>query len=67
MRYTVDLEWEQVDALVRKELLDCYENFKDDKRPSSGIFSTDKDEDLREMKKMRKAIKLILDWYGEKV
>lgn len=67
MKYTVDLEWEQVDALVRKELLSCYENFKDENRPVCGIYSTDKDEDLREMKKMRKAILRVLDWYGETV
>jgi hypothetical protein len=67
MKYTGELEWEQVDALVCKELRDCYNNFANDKRPVCGIFSTDKDEDLKEMKKMRKALKLVLNYFGEKV
>lgn len=64
MKYTIDLEWEQVDAIVAKELCGLYDSFAPEKRPACGIWSTDEAEDLKEMRKMRKAISRILSHYG---
>jgi hypothetical protein len=65
--YMVNLEWEQVDAIVIKELKRGLEAFKPENRPSYGMFSSDEAEDLKEMKKMSKAFKRVLAWYGDEV
>jgi hypothetical protein len=67
MKHTVELEWEQVDALVIKELKEVYNNFTPESRPSCGIFSTDLKTDLKEMKKMREGLKRVLNYWGEQV
>lgn len=67
MNHTIKVEWEQVDAIVVKELKSMYEDFAPEKRPSCGIWHKDAEEDLKEMKKMRKALKRVLAWMGEKV
>jgi hypothetical protein len=63
MKHTFDLEWEQVDAIIVKELEESLKYFAPDKRPSHGIFHTDEKKDLKEMEKMRKAFQRVLVWY----
>lgn len=60
--YTVDLEWEQVDAIIVKELKRLLAGFQPENRPRGGIFVNDEEEDLEEMKKMRKALIRVLNW-----
>ena len=66
-KHTVDLLWEQVEELIAQELLWDYEHFDLDNRPSSGVFDNDEKEDIKKIKKMRKALKLVLSYYGKKV
>lgn len=66
-KYTVDLDEEQVEAIVIKELKYHYGIFAPECRPSYGIYSSDEKEDLKEMCKMRKALKRVLKYYGEEV
>lgn len=67
MKHTIEVEWEQVDAVIVKELKSMYEDFAPEKRPICGIWHTDVEEDLKEMKKMRKALKRVLAYMGEKL
>lgn len=61
---------EVMEYIVRYELLGHYEQMqKDLKRRKNdegwcAIFSTDKDEDIREIKKTIKALKRVLSFYG---
>jgi hypothetical protein len=66
-KHTFELEYEQVDKIVCAELKESYSAFLPENRPSCGMYHSDREEDLKEMKKMRKAFKRVLDWYGEKV
>ena len=70
-KHTVDLLWEQVEELIAQELLWDYEYFNEyfetGNRPSSGVFDNDEKEDIKKIKKMRKALKLVLSYYGKKV
>lgn len=67
MNHTIEVEWEQVDAIVVKELKSMYEDLAPEKRPSFGVWHKDAEEDIKEMKKMRKALKRVLAYMGEKV
>ena len=61
---------ETMEYIVRYELLGHYDQMKKNlkKRQETdewcAIFSTEKDEDIREIKKMIKAIKRVLSFYG---
>lgn len=66
-KHTIDLCWEQVSEIVAKELLWDYENLDPKNRPDCGVFANDEEEDLKQIKKTRKALKLILSYYGKKV
>jgi hypothetical protein len=66
-KYTISLEYDQVDAIITKELKAMYDGFAPEKRPVCGIWHNDLEEDLKEMKKMRKALARVLDWMGVKV
>lgn len=61
--YTVDFELEQVDAIIVKELKRLLAGFQPENRPRCGIFIDDEEEDLEEMKEMRKALIRVLDWF----
>ena len=65
---TIQLEYEQVDAIVITELKSTYENMKKDYEKEGGmrVFVNDIEEDRKLIKKRIKALKMILDWYGEK-
>lgn len=61
---------ETMEYIVRYELMGHYVSLGNDiiKREEGKewcvIFSHDKDEDIREMKRLRKAIKRVLEYYG---
>ena len=68
MKIEVDVDWELSDAIVSKSLKGLLETLEDDfERRSTGtgmsIFDTDKDKDLKLLKKHIKALKLILKYY----
>jgi hypothetical protein len=60
----IELTYSQMDKLVCEELQEVYKEFLPEKRPSCGMYSSNLEEDLKEMRKTRKALKRILDWYG---
>ena len=64
-KIAIYLEWEQVDAIVVKQLKEVYAGFDEKFKPP--IFSMDPKENEKQCRKYKKAIKLILDWYGVKV
>ena len=64
-KITFELEWEQVDSIVVKQLKEAYAGFDDTHKPPT--FSMDPKENAKQCKKHKKAIELILDWYGVKV
>jgi hypothetical protein len=64
MKHTFELEWEQVDAIIVKELSESLNYFNPENRPSCGMFYNDEQADLREMEKMHDAFKLVLSWYA---
>ena len=69
-QYTVNLNYELVDDIVKNELTDIYHNLNrdlnnrmnDDER--YGIFSKDKDEDIIAINEHLYALSLILKYYG---
>lgn len=63
--YKVSLVWDQVDAIIIEELKKSLELFKPENRPAYGMYCSDEQEDLKEMKKTYKAFKRVLSWYGE--
>ena len=64
-RYTVNVEWEQVDAIIKGEL----RNIIEDMNREDGSIIWSEDPDVEEMKraKMISACKRILEYYGEKL
>ena len=66
-KYTLKLEHEQVDAIIVAELKSMYEDFAPERRPSCGIWHNEPEADLKEMAKMRKALKRVLGYLGETV
>ena len=66
-KHTVDLHWGQVEEIIAQELLWDYENLDPNNRPDYGVFDNDEEIDLKQIKKMRKALKLVLSYYGKKV
>jgi hypothetical protein len=70
MKMTIDLEYEQADKITvasLKNILDCLKaDLQKAKASDRGwIFHTDKEEDIKEIKKHIKAFKLVLKYYGE--
>ena len=66
---TIQLEFEQIDAIVIAELKSTYDTMKRDYEvhPVIGIFHTDREEDKKEIKKYMKSLKRLIEWYGGKV
>jgi hypothetical protein len=62
--YTLNVEWEQVDAIIKGEL----RNIIDDMNREDGSIIWSHDPDVEEMKrnKMIDACKRILEYYGDK-
>ena len=65
---TFQLTCDQVDAIIIEDLKNCLLMFKQDYNQVGGIrvFVNDIEEDRKLIKKRIKALKMILDWYGEK-
>ena len=70
MKYTIEVEWEQVDALVQQELRESLKNLVSDWHKVTNdidtisIFSMDKDAELEEIQKYIDAFELVLDYMG---
>lgn len=63
-KYTIELGSEQIDRIIVEDLKMSYEMHLPKNRPSCGLYSTDLAEDLKEMKKTRKALERVLTYYG---
>ena len=69
MKIEVEVDWELSDIIVSKNLKGLLETLEDDyirRKEGNGmsIFDTDKDKDLKLLKKHIKAMKLILRYYN---
>jgi hypothetical protein len=66
---TIQLEYEQVDAIVIAELKSTYENMKKDYEKEGGmrVFVNDIEEDRKKIKKYMKSLERIIKWYGGSV
>ena len=69
MKIEVDIDWELADSIVSKNLSDLLDTLEQDyasRKQGTGmsIFDTDKDKDLKLLKKHIKAMKLILRYYA---
>jgi hypothetical protein len=66
---TIQLEYEQIAAIVIAELKSTYDQMKKDYEvtPVIGIFHTDREKDKKEIKKYLKSLKRLIEWYGGKV
>ena len=66
----IDIEIEDFEKLMARELTTAIEHFKSDIKlyekggNMTGIFSIDQEEDLRQIKKMVKAMKRVRSWYS---
>ena len=68
MKIEVDVDWELSDIIVSKNLKGLLETLEHDfvcRKQGTGmsIFDTDKDKDLKLLKKHIKAVKLMLKYY----
>lgn len=68
-KVTVELDWDTVDGIVKKELASLKNNLKEDlKRRKAGtgiaIFETDKDADVKLINEHIKAFDMVLKYYG---
>jgi hypothetical protein len=69
VKIEVDVDWELSDIIVAKNLKGLLETLEEDyerRKHGTGmaIFDTDKDKDLKLLKKHIKAMKLILKYYS---
>ncbi len=68
MKVEIEVDWELSDIIVAKNLKELLETLEDDyesRKQGTGmsIFDTDKDKDIKLLKKHIKAMKLILKYY----
>lgn len=69
MKTTIELEFEQLESIVRQDLARMLSFLENDlegvKKNTRGcVFSPDKDRDIKEIKKHIKSFKRILKYYG---
>ena len=62
--YTLNVEWEQVDGIIKGELRRVIEDMK---RDNTVIYSHDPDVEEMKRNKMIDACKRILEYYGDKL
>jgi hypothetical protein len=62
--YTLNVEWEQVDAILKGELRSVIEHMQQD---NTIIYSHDPDVEEMKREKMIDACKRILEYYGDKL
>ena len=69
MKATFELDYAQVDAIIRAELKSTYENMKKDYEKESGmrVFVNDIEEDRKKIMKYMKSLERIIKWYGGSV
>ena len=71
--YTMEVSWEQVDAIVKKELRSTLQNFEEelnkieDDTDRGGGFSHDPIEDYGQLVAHKSACELLLEYWGEKL
>jgi hypothetical protein len=65
--YTIQVDPEQIDKIVVKELRNSYTYLDPKNRPECGMYYRDEVEDLKEIAITREAFARVLDYYGEKV
>ena len=65
MKLTLELDAEQVDDIVVAVLKDQYAGLDIDS--SVPLFSYDKEENIKEIVKLKEAFKTVLEYYGETV
>jgi len=68
MKIEIDVDWELSDIIVAKNLKGLLDTLEEDfvkRKQDTGmaIFDTDKDKDIKILKKHIKAIKLVLKYY----
>jgi hypothetical protein len=61
--YTLNVEWEQVDAILKGELRSVIEDMQ--REDGSNIWSDDPDVEQLKREKMIEACKRILEYYGD--
>jgi len=71
MEYTIQMTYDQLDAIIIKEMQTMLEGLKNDRKnrkndEGMAIFDTDKKTDLKRMKEHINAFELILAYYGVK-
>jgi transcription initiation factor IIE alpha subunit len=71
MDYTIQMTYDQVDAITTTELTTILQGLKNDREQRKNdegmaIFDTDKKADLKKLKEHINAIELILEYYGVK-
>ena len=64
--YKVELEWEQARKIIVHGLKKDLQSLNPTGDHSGGWFSPDKEEDLKQIKKMRKAFIRVLTYYTTK-
>jgi hypothetical protein len=66
---TIQLEYDQVDAIVIAELKSTYETMKKDYEKEGGmrVFVNDIEEDRKKIMKYMKSLERIIKWYGGSV
>jgi hypothetical protein len=69
--YTMEVSWEQVDAIIKKELRSTLQNFEEelnkieDDSDRVGVFSHDPIEDYGQLLAHKHACELLLEYWGE--
>jgi transcription initiation factor IIE alpha subunit len=71
MNYTIQMTYDQVDAIIIQELTTILQGLKDDRKKRKNdegmaIFDIDKKIDLKKLKEHIKSVELILKYYGVK-
>ena len=62
---TIEVCDEQIESIITKELSQHLRFVKDDlEKGRLGMFSDGLAEDTKKLKKLAKALKCVLDWYG---
>jgi hypothetical protein len=71
--YTMEVSWEQVDAIIKAELRSTRDHFEEelnkieDDTDRVGIFSHDAIEDFGQILAHKHACELLLEYWGEKL
>jgi hypothetical protein len=69
MNHTINLEWEQLESIMRKEIANDLKYTLEDldrvmKTGKGFVYSFDKDEDIEELTTRAAALAVVLSYYG---